>query len=202
MEDPHLLSYMLSYVDHTSALRYLLTSRKNYKKRYENKYVCQRMDNHEQLRLVQKYGGESPRFIITDTRNVYVKTEDTLSKYKSLEEICEDWTEDCEKYRVYSVNGKSTHHTHILGGDVIGHIYAKDEKSIKSIELCIGGYVIDRIDDNKLFPVLRQLYNMEGIPFYVLSKKILRPDYGRVEINIIYFKECESVLYTDDHKYT
>lgn len=205
MEDPYILSYILSYFDHASAMQYLLTNKENYKMLNKNKRIRYRIYNYKQQRLLQKYRDDSTVFFLPNTRNVYVNSkENTTHEYKSLKEIyakdtCKFFSKNQKIYKVNSTNVQSTHHTHILKGDIIGYFYVKDEKNIKSVELCIDYNVIGRINENKLFPVLRQLYNMEGIPFYILRKKILLPQNSRAEINIEYFKECKSVLYSTIH---
>lgn len=55
-------------------------------------------------------------------------------------------------------------------GDAIREIQVVgDERKIVRAELLIGATVIDRLDDASIYPVLRELYGMRGLPFHALK---------------------------------
>ena len=94
-------------------------------------------------------------------------------------------TNDKVNKAVYSINNN------LAPKLSIGEIFIEDETNIKKISLEVGGSSFEKLDEcnMNLFSVLKNLYNMKGIPFCILKKGIPNITYHEIRINIEFYNE-------------
>ena len=85
--------------------------------------------------------------------------------------------------------------------ECLGEIYFKDYSNIKKIQLQIGGQLIDSIEDNNIIQPLQKLYNMEGIPFFILKQMIPYLAFHNISVIFELYKDDELSYNVYEHKY-
>lgn len=121
--------------------------------------------NHEYLKHVNalkiKFAGSADHAlnncIESISKNSYIDT--IKGKYKETRKMHLDIRNNIRQLIAISLEP----------GEAMGCVYVPDEHVIECIEIHVGGMRIDKISDFKLFPVLRNVYGMKGIPFYIFK---------------------------------